>query len=181
MSKPLSIGVRVLAGCAALHVVEPGSTAVSIEADLVRSASAGIASALEQSFALFGDKAEAMSKLDALVEECSAPGWDGADAEPISESARRNAEALIRAIPEGVAMPEFAPEPDGAISMDWIASKHTFLSISVGPALRLPFAWVDGDESGYAVAHFDGREIPTRLIREIKSISQHRDARVRTS
>ncbi len=106
----------------------------------------------------------------ALANECGEPGWDGNDALPLNRLAVFNAVAFIRALPEEVPLPEFAPEPDGSISLDWISSRNRLFSISVGTGDRLPYAWLDGTDKGHAVARFDGKNIPPRILEGIKSI-----------
>jgi len=66
---------------------------------------------------------EAISELMELAHECSNSDWDGCNLLTISKIALRRAAQFVRALPEDFPMPEFAPEPDGAISLDWIQSK----------------------------------------------------------
>ncbi len=77
--------------------------------------------------ALFGEKAAALSRLAALAAECAEQGWDGEDAVAISSGAVAAAERLVRALPDGIPIPEFAPEPDGSISLEWIMSRNRLL------------------------------------------------------
>lgn len=105
-----------------------------------------------------------------LVTECGEPGWDGNDALPLDHRAVSKAVAFIRALPEGVPLPEFAPEPDGSLSLDWISSRNRFLSLSVSTGDRLPYAWLDGTDKGHAVACFDGVSVPPRILEGIEAI-----------
>ena len=73
-------------------------------------------------------------------------------------------------MPDNLPLPEFAPEPDGAISLDWIQSRNCFLSLSIGAGNRLSYAWLDGTNRGYAVERFDGQSIPKRIIDCITTI-----------
>jgi len=106
----------------------------------------------------------------ALANECGEPGWDGNDALPLDHLAVFKAIALILALPEGVPLPEFAPEPDGSISLDWISSRNRLFSLSVGTGDRLSYAWLDGTDKGHAVARFDGKSVPPRILEGIRSI-----------
>jgi hypothetical protein len=104
----------------------------------------------------YAPKTAVISQVRAIANECAAAGWDGAGAEPASQDAVARAVDLIRALPDGVALPELAPEPDGQISLDWIQSRNRLFSLSVGPGRRLAYAWLDGEDRGHAVAGFDG-------------------------
>lgn len=127
----------------------------------------------------FLTKSAAISQVRALVAECAAAGWDGNGAEPISQAAASLAVDLIRALPDGVALPEFAPEPDGSISLDWIQSRSRLFSLSVGTSSRLAYAWLDGEDRGHAVAAFDGATVPWRVLEEIRGIMDYANAPVR--
>jgi hypothetical protein len=159
-------------GYAALNsVARPGASAISGEAQAVRKAAAAIVESVQRSEALFGAKLVAIARIWALAEECAEPGWDGADGCPLELAAAALAEEFIRALPDGVPFPEFSPEPDGSISLDWIQSRHRILSVSIGTTNRLAYAWVDGTDRGHAVAWFDGDTIPPRIMEAILGIA----------
>ena len=155
---------------AALQGFSRGGSAVSREAQVIRDAVCAVVERAESSQALFGDKAAAISKLRALVNECSQSGWDGTEACALSIFAMSQAENFIRALPDHLPLPEFAPEPDGSISLDWIQSKHRLFSLSIGASNRLAYAWLDGADKGHAVARFAGDKIPQRIIEGIAEI-----------
>jgi hypothetical protein len=90
--------------------------------------------------ALFGEKAAALSQLDAMALECSEDGWDGDDAAAIDPIAVLLTKRFIRALPDGLPLPELAPEPDGWISIDWIRSRNRRVSVSIGRSDRLAYA-----------------------------------------
>jgi hypothetical protein len=156
-----------------------GNSAVSPEAQTICEAANKVVESVERSQVLFGAKASALARLAALEAEHAIRGWDGDDAEPISSIAAAAAKHFIRAMPEGMWLPEFAAEPDGSISLDWIRSPTQVFSLSVGRSNRLAYAWLDGSDKGHAVAHFDGQNIPTRILEGIESIVG-RHAAVRT-
>jgi hypothetical protein len=89
---------------------------------------------------------------------------------PIDPIAVLWAERLVRALPDGMPLPEFAPEPDGSISLDWILSCNRLFSLSVGRVGRLAFAWLDGTDKGHGVAPFDGQNVPPRVLDSIKRL-----------
>lgn len=154
-------------------------SAVSSEAMAVRHAVGKVANAAERSHALFGAKANAISQIWALANECSEPGWDGEGANPLTPRAAGLAVDFIRALPDGIALPEFAPEPDGSISLDWIHSRNRLFSLSIGTANRLAYAWLDGADKGHAVSRFDGSQIPPRILQGIRAIMNRENAAVR--
>src|SRR2546421_1351301 len=118
-------------------------------------------------------KSAAISQIRALVTECAESGWDGNGAKPVSQGAASQAIDLIRALPDGIALPEFAPEPDGSISLDWIQSRSRLFSLSAGPSRLLAYAWLDGEDRGHAVAAFDGATVPWGVLEKIRGIMDH--------
>lgn len=144
------------------------ASAVSPDAQAIHSAAESVQKHLEKSQALFGQKAEALAQLDAVVAESAEESWGAGGALPIDPTAADRARAFIRALPEDLPLPEFAPEPDGSVSLDWIVSRTRLLSLSIGAGNRLAYAWLDGTDKGHAVASFDGRNVPSRVLTAIR-------------
>ncbi len=69
------------------------------------------------------------------------------------------ASAFIRALPDDCDMPDVGVDPDGAVTLDWMVSRHrhAIQSASTGSSDRLAYAWIDGTDRGSAVAKFDRR------------------------
>jgi hypothetical protein len=147
-----------------------GGSAISPEARAVHEASTKVVKAAERSVALFGEKNAAFSRLLELAQECAEPGWDGAEAAAIDQIVVSVAEDFVRGLPDDIPLPEFAAEPDGSISLDWIASRTRLFSLSIGHSNRLAYAWLDGADKGHGVARFDGRNVPPRVLDDIKHI-----------
>ena len=148
-------------------------SAVSSESEILRQRVADIRRSTERSQSLFGGKAATISQIWGLVNECAEAGWDGAHAEGVDRFAALAAADFIRALPDGLPLPEVAPDPDGAISLDWIRSRNCIFSVSVGTSNRLVYAWLDGSDRGHAVARFDGAQVPVRVLEGIGEIMKH--------
>jgi hypothetical protein len=178
MLEPFSTLGISLVGYTALYAYAYGSSAISPEAQAVRKAASTVVEFAERSQALFGEKSVAISQIMALASECAEAGWDGDDAAPIDRMATPTAVEFIRAMPDDLPLPEFAPEPDGSISLDWIQSRSRLFSLSVGSTDRLAYAWLDGSDKGHGVVRFNGEKIPSRIIEGIRGIMNYGNATI---
>lgn len=181
MPEPLSTLGLCFVGYTALTVYARGGSAVSTEARAAQKVATELVESVERSVVLFGKKGETISQLRAMANECSEPGWDGDEAAAAHPDAVYLAEQFVRALPAGIPLPEFAPEPDGSVSLDWIKAKNRMFTVSVGTSQRLAFAWLDGTDKGHGVAGFDGGRIPTKIIEGIKGIMDHDNATLRAA
>ena len=157
--------------CAPNYVFERSNNAVSREALTVLENVSAVSNAMEYSQALFGAKAAAISDLAQLAEECREEDWDGSGASAADEQALLFAQNFIRALPDDLPLPEFATEPDGSISLDWILERSRIFSVSIGASSRLAYAWIDGTDRGHAVVSFGGQHLPARLLRDLRLIA----------
>lgn len=169
MPEPVST-LGLLVGYAALYATVRAGSAVSPEAEAVRNAASAMVESTEESLALFGAKAIAISQLRDLANECASEDWDGNGAYPIHPIAVLLVREFLRALPEDIPLPELAPEPDGSISLDWIQSRTRLFSLSIGTRQRLAYAWLDGSDKGHAVSRFDREQIPARILQGIRDI-----------
>ena len=176
MFEPLSttVGLWLLGGCA-----RTGS-AISREASYVAQEASAIIAATERSEALFGRKGTLLSALMLMADECAASDWDGEDAQSIEPAVVRRASEFIRALPEGVLLPDISPAPDGSIILDWTVSRRSVFSLSIGATDRLAYAWLDGTDKGHGVARFDGIRIPSRVLDGVQAISGDGNPSLRT-
>ncbi len=163
-------------GYAFLQPTSRRRSAVSVQARAVRMTARDVLRWGERSIALFGKKSTAIAQIWDLVEESHE--YDGADGEPrpISNRAAELAIVFVRALPDDIPIPEFAWEPDGAISLDWIPRRNHLVSVSIGESRRLPYAWLDGVEAGHAVAFFDEQTVPPRILDNVRRITRRDDA-----
>jgi len=170
-----------LSGHFVLQSLAGGGSAISPEARAVHEAATEVVKSTERSMALFGEKNAALSRLMELAQECAESGWDGAEGVAIDQIVVSTAEHFIRGLPDDIPLPEFAPEPDGSISLDWIASRMRLFSLSIGHSNRLAYAWLDGADKGHGVARFDGRNVPPRILDDVKHIVGHGYAGLRVA
>jgi hypothetical protein len=159
-----------ISGHIALQALVGGGSAISAEADTVQKAAIKVAESAERSLALFGAKSVALSRLATMAADCAEDGWDGGTAVAIDPIALLSTKRFIRALPADVPLPEFSPEPDGSISLDWIQSRTRLFSLSIGRSDRLAYAWLDGTDKGHGVAHFDGQNVPPRVLEAIEGV-----------
>jgi len=138
--------------------------AFSQEAVYVGKAAGSARIGLEQSHALFGNRAHAISELWAVAERCAEADWDGYGAEAIDLDSVLIAQRLLRALPEGDPMPEITPEPDGHVSLDWFGPHRRVFSVSASPNGRLACAWLNASERGHSVIRFDGERVPREVL-----------------
>ena len=174
---PETISARNVLGLTPPYALARDRSAVSTAAQAVQKAASEVVERAERT-RTFGRKADAISQIWALANECAAPDWNGEGALPIAQRAVFEAAAFVRALPHGIPLPEFAPEPDGSISLDWIGSRSRIFSVSVGASERLAYAWLDGTDRGHAVARFDGEIVPARILEGIKGLVQGANAAV---
>jgi hypothetical protein len=182
MPEPLStLSLGLLFGYGALQAAARSSNAVSAEARDLDKSRVALVESTEKSLALFGNKAVALSQLYKLESECAEAGWDGHDGQPIQDLAVLWAAEFIRALPDGIPLPEFTVDPDGAVSLDWVQSRTRLFTLSIGSNSRVALAWVDGINKGHAVERFDGQSVPWLVIDRIKEIMNCGDARLRVA
>ena len=182
MPKPFSVAVGACClGYSALAAYSRVGSAVSPEAAAARQSAYAVVESGERSHALFGGKSGAISELRALANECAEAGWDGDSADGMDSLALESAQDFVRALPEGFPLPEFAPEPDGSVSLDWTTSRHRRFTLSIGNSNRLAYAWLDGADKGHGVARFDGSSVPPRILEGVRSILNHAGTSFRAS
>jgi hypothetical protein len=58
----------------------------------------------------------------------------------------------------------------GERSLDWILTRQRLFSLSIGPSNQLAYAWLNGAGRGHGLAHFDGQNIPQRILEGIKGL-----------
>lgn len=161
---PEAFSIGFLASYTAINLFVRSNNGVSAEADALRSSAFELIRSSERSVALFGRQNDAIADIHLLAQECSS---DSTRLDPV---AIELAEEFLRVLPEEIPIPEFAAEPRGSISLDWIQSRNRMFSLSIGSSRRLAFAWLDGTDRGHGVVAFDGRCIPRKVLEGINAI-----------
>jgi hypothetical protein len=178
---PEPIPVEPPGGYAAVQLLARPGSALSGEAAALCSSAAALMESARRSEILFGAKAATLSRLWSLVDECGNANWDGEGALPVEDRAAMAAADFILALPDDVPLPDLSPEPDGSIGLDWLPSRQSALSLSIGTSGRLAYAWSDGSDRGHAVERFDGQRIPPRILASIRGIMNRADAPLRAA
>jgi hypothetical protein len=81
-----------------------------------------------------------------IVQKCSSAGWDGYDAEPVSDESKIAALQLIEVLPEFILAPDVTPLPNGEIAFEWRVRHEIYFTISVS-GVSLGYAGVFGGSS----------------------------------
>lgn len=108
--------------------------------------------------------------LSEIYDECNIAGWDGYDADPVSEKAITNANKLLRMLPSNIPIPRIVPEPSGGITLRWKRGRVRTLVIAVYDHEMIDFAAVIGIEHRHGRTGFNDflpRAIPA-LLQESK-------------
>jgi len=98
-----------------------------------------------------------------IVEECSKPGWDGYDAEPVSQEAYANAYRFIERLPLDFPAPSIGAEPDGHITFEWYSSPRRTLSVSISPEGEIHYSALLGMTKRYGTEPFFG-DLPQEIL-----------------
>jgi len=79
------------------------------------------------------------------------------------------ARKFLQLLPREYLTKERAIDPDGEVSLDWIFSKNSVLSVSVGDSLSI--AWIHKGESGNFVEEFNGCDLPPLFFAKLKEMA----------
>ena len=85
-----------------------------------------------RSEALSGPLRGVFDQLLDVYHECSEPGWDGAEALPVSMASLDAAGSFLLSLPHSFPMPEVSADAQGEIHLEWYANRRRLLTISFG-------------------------------------------------
>lgn len=98
-----------------------------------------------------------------VFRHCAQPGWDGYDAEPVSQEAYANAYRFLEGLPLDFPMPSISAEPDGQVTFEWYSSPRRTLSVSLSPEGEIHYAVLLGATKSCGTEPFSG-EIPRTIL-----------------
>ena len=104
--------------------------------------------------------ADPQLELIRLYEECNQENWDGEGAKPITPAMLREAQRLLEVIPSSIRLPDFVPEPNGAIAFEWYLSPNRVYVLSLSGRQRLEYAGLLGHGNETHGSWFYGGELP---------------------
>ena len=156
--------------CGYFHQLLRGNSGVSEESRALEKAATQLVSKSREAVSLNTAKNALVSRLWAMVEECSEADGNGYEAAPLSLAAVGQALEFIGAWPLENDLPDCAPEPDGSVNLEWIYTKHRRATVSLDGSARLAFAWLDGANKGRGVAAFQDGKVPHGIVESVRSI-----------
>lgn len=95
--------------------------------------------------------------------QCSQPGWDGEDSEPVDGETLMIAKQFVEALPTAYRTPTISGEPDGHINLEWYVHPRRILTVSINPNGMLHWAALIGAEDPRGSCPFYG-EMPRTLL-----------------
>ena len=78
---------------------------------------------------VLGWRRELQNRVIEVAREASRHGWDGYDAEPITDLARNTAHCLVGMLPNLRFLPDVVPTLDGEIAFEWDHAKNYFFTV----------------------------------------------------
>ncbi|HJW95353.1 MAG TPA: hypothetical protein VJ901_17175 [Thermoanaerobaculia bacterium] len=147
-----------------LCLVADMSEAVGLEANLIRRKEVEISRDHIQAPLSGAPLRHAFSGLLTVLEDASAPNWDGYGSAPVNLKSARHAIRLLSHMPLELPAPEISADPDGEVSIEWYREPRRLFSISVSASGNLSYAGMFGKSSVYGTEEFTNEYLPV-LIR----------------
>ncbi len=101
-------------------------------------------------------------------QEASEQGWDGYDAEPVTDLARVTACHLVGLLPESSLLPDVVPTPDGEIAFEWDYSKNYFFTVTTNQGSLIYAGILGADRKQYGQEPL-GIELPQTIAKILGS------------
>ncbi|OHB75843.1 MAG: hypothetical protein A2Z34_05440 [Planctomycetes bacterium RBG_16_59_8] len=93
---------------------------------------------------ILGWRASLIDQTMEMHDECSSPGWDGYDAEPLTTESLSSVRRFLESLPDYIQQPEIVPEPTGGIAFEWDKGRDVIFSVTLNGD-RYVYAGILGD------------------------------------
>jgi len=140
---------------------------VSAESQEIRSMVSRIASQ-QRILASFGWRDSLLDEVSHISQNCERQGWDGYDAEPISNESAIRAAQLIELLPNSIQTPDVVPEPSGDISLEWHVADQKNFSLGVSGQSLVYAGIFGGSSKSYGEERFS-RDLPSTVLEILTS------------
>ena len=115
----------------------------------------------------------AISALDDVYQECCEGNWDGYGAKAISEDAYVEAYTFLKLLPSDIPIPEFVPEPTGAIALEWFRGTRFVFVVSVSGESFITYAGLFGINKVHGTEYF-ADALPASIVLNIRRLYSYR-------
>jgi hypothetical protein len=113
--------------------------------------------------------------LQEIFYEYSVAGWDGYDAQPISEDSFKETIRFLQMLPFAMPIPEVVPEPSGQIALEWYESQDYIFVVSLSGKKLIDYAGLFGEgNKTYGTERFK-KTIPNTIIENVNRLYVHGD------
>ena len=113
-----------------------------------------------------------ITALNDLYQECCEANWDAYGARPITEDAYDEAFIFLLLLPSQIPLPEFVPEPSGAIALEWFREKNVVFVASVCGESFITYAGVFGVNKVHGTEYFEN-SVPIQILLSIRRLYSH--------
>lgn len=124
---------------------------------------------MEEAFSLMFAIRRVREELRAIAADCSRPGWNGDQSQPVHPVSITKAEQLLDSQPQDLPPPSVGVDPDGQITCEWYRNPRRVVSLSVDPKGYLHYAALLGSRRSYGTEPF-GCDLPPILLDLIRRV-----------
>jgi hypothetical protein len=112
------------------------------------------------------------SLIEEVAIECQSSNWDGYEAQPISEAAKRHAQLFIDLLPYSFPAPDPVPDSDGEIALSWDFGPGHIFTLSISQTGMLSYAGLLGEGvKRHGMEPFKG-DIPQSILESITELCE---------
>ena len=97
-------------------------------------------------------------------------GWDGYDAQPISENAYLEACRFIQLLPSDIVVPEYSADPRGAISFEWYRGPGWVFTLTTKGTGVMVYAGLMGENNRTHGTQKFRESIPKVILQHIRRV-----------